>query len=153
MQIIGSGQIVTLVTSVVPTFLSCIALFDLLVLLGFTVTFALFARMCFGEFRLCGGDHGLCPLDSHKPLIKAKPVFAAAQTFLRKASRLDRNFYMGALLLLFGLSGFMQRCRRGCFVSVLTKFGRVPPKKNKNSTARNLTVPHDAAVSFTLFIS
>ena len=37
-------------------------------------------------------DHGLCPLDSHKPLIKAKPVFAAAQTFLRKASRLERNF-------------------------------------------------------------
>ena len=45
MQIIGSGQIVTGVTSVVPTFLSCIALFDLLVLLGFTVTFALFVRM------------------------------------------------------------------------------------------------------------
>ena len=97
-------------------------------------------------------DHGLCPLDSHKPLIKAKPVFAAAQTFLRKASRLDRNFYMGTLLLLFGLSGFMQSCRRGCFVSVLTKFGRVP-QKNKNSTARNLTVPHDAAVSFTFFLS
>ncbi len=33
---------------------------------------------CAGEFRLCGGDHGLCPLDSHKPL-----------------KRLDRNFYMG----------------------------------------------------------
>ncbi len=47
---------------------------------------------CAGGFRSCGSDHGLCPLDSHKPLIKAKPVFAAAQTFLRKASRLDRNF-------------------------------------------------------------
>ena len=45
MQIIGSGQIVTGVTSVVPTFLSCIALLDLLVLLGFTVNFVLFVRM------------------------------------------------------------------------------------------------------------
>ena len=90
-------------------------------------------------------DHGLCPLDSHKPLIKAKPVFAAAQTFLRKASRLDRNFYMGALLLLFGLSGFMQRCRRGCFVSVLTKFGRVPPKKIK-------TAPHETLLFRTMLL-
>ena len=40
MQIIRSIQIVTGVTSVVPTFLSCIALFDLLVLLGFTVILA-----------------------------------------------------------------------------------------------------------------
>ena len=35
MQIIGSGQIVTGVTSVVPTFLCCIALFDFIVLLFF----------------------------------------------------------------------------------------------------------------------
>ena len=48
MQIIGSVQIVTIVTSVVPTFLSCIALFGLLVLLGFTVTFAFAVRMCRG---------------------------------------------------------------------------------------------------------
>ena len=40
MQIIGSFQIVTGVTSVVPTFFSCIALFCFLLLLGFTVTFA-----------------------------------------------------------------------------------------------------------------
>ena len=40
MQIIGSFQIVTDVTSVVPTFLGCIALLDFIVLLGFTVTFA-----------------------------------------------------------------------------------------------------------------
>ena len=90
MQINGSGQIVTGVTSVVPTFFSCIAL------LFFHFAFFLFILLalldCAGEFRLCGGDHGLCPLDSHKPLIKAKPVFAAAQTFLRKASRLERNF-------------------------------------------------------------
>ena len=75
MQINRFTKIVIFVTSLGFTFFSCIALFDLLVLLGFTVTFALFVRMCFGEFRLCGGDHGLCPLDSHKPL-----------------KRLDRNF-------------------------------------------------------------
>ena len=45
MQIIGSFQIVTVVTSVIPTFLSCIALFDLLVLLGFTFIFAWFVRI------------------------------------------------------------------------------------------------------------
>ena len=45
MQIIGSFQIVTDVTSVVPTLFICIALFDLLVLLGFTVNFAWFVRM------------------------------------------------------------------------------------------------------------
>ena len=120
MQIIGSGQIVTGVTSVVPTFFSCIAL------LFFHFAFFLFILLalldCAGEFRLCGGDHGLCPLDSHKPL-----------------KRLDRNFYMGALLLLFGLSGFMQSCRRGCFVSVLTKFGRVPQKIK--------TAPHETYCS------
>ena len=94
MQIIGSVQIVTFVTSVVPTFFSCIALFCFILLLGFTVNLALFVRMRWG-FRLCGGDHGLCPLDSHKPL-----------------KRLDRNFYMGELLLLcelcaaFAIFGF-----------------------------------------------
>ena len=45
MQIIGSGQIVTGVTSVVPTFFSCIALLDFLLLLGFTVTFAYSVRL------------------------------------------------------------------------------------------------------------
>ena len=80
MQIIGSGQIVTGVTSVVPTLFGCIALFCFLLLLGFTVAFALFVRMHWG-FRLCGGDHGLCPLDSHKPL-----------------KRLDRNFKCLGLL-------------------------------------------------------
>ena len=84
MQIIGSFQIATFVTSVIPTFLCCIALFDF-----FTFAFLLFVLLslleCAGEFRLCGGDHGLCPLDSHKPL-----------------KRLDRNFYMDMLLLLLG---------------------------------------------------
>ena len=74
MQIIGSFQIVTDVTSIRFTFLGCIALFDFIVLFGFTFTFALFVRMRWG-FRSCGSDHGLCPLDSHKPL-----------------KRLDRNF-------------------------------------------------------------
>ena len=45
MQIIVSGQIVTVVTSIVPTFFGCIALFDFIILLGFTVNFALFVRM------------------------------------------------------------------------------------------------------------
>ncbi len=119
MQIIGSFQIVTGVTSVVPAFFSCIALFICFFCLALLLLL-LYSLECAGGFRSCGSDHGLCPLDSHKPL-----------------KRLDRNFYMGALLLLFGLSGFMQSCRRGCFVSDLTKFGRVP-QKNKNSTARNL---------------
>ena len=48
MQIIGSGQIVTCVTSVTPTFFCCIALFDFFILLGFTVAFALFVRMRWG---------------------------------------------------------------------------------------------------------
>ena len=91
MQIIGSVKIVTVVTSVVPTFFSCIALLVLFFCLALLLLL-LYLLDCAGGFRSCGSDHGLCPLDSHKPLIKAKPVFAAAQTFLRKASRLDRNF-------------------------------------------------------------
>ena len=47
-RLIGFTQIVTFVTSVVPTFLCCIALFGFILLLGFTVTFALFVRMCWG---------------------------------------------------------------------------------------------------------
>ena len=74
MQIIGSVQIVTVVTSVVPTFLSCIALFGF-VSFAFRFLVLLALLECAGGFRLCGGDHGLCPLDSHKPL-----------------KRLDRNF-------------------------------------------------------------
>ena len=48
MQIIGSFQIVTGVTSVVPTLFGCIALLDFLLLLGFTVALALFVRMRLG---------------------------------------------------------------------------------------------------------
>ena len=54
MQIVRSIQIVTGVTSVVPTFLSCIALFDLLVLLGFTVILAWFFRLRLGSFAPAG---------------------------------------------------------------------------------------------------
>ena len=88
MQIIGSVQMVTFVTSVVPTFLSCIALLGLLVLLGFTVNFAFAVRMCWG-FRSCGSDHGLCPLDSHKPL-----------------KRLDRNFKCFGAVTFVWIIGF-----------------------------------------------
>ena len=41
----GFTQIVTNVTSLDFTFFGCIALFDFIVLLGFTVTFVLFDRM------------------------------------------------------------------------------------------------------------
>ena len=96
MQIIGSGQIVTGVTSVVPTFFGCIALLDFLLLLGFTVNFVLFVRLRWG-FRSCGSDHGLCPLDSHKPL-----------------KRLDRNFKCFDTVTFAWLIGFcaMLRPRR-----------------------------------------
>ena len=94
MQIIGSFQIVTDVTSVVPTLFGCIAL--LIFSFAFRFLVLLYSLECAGGFRLCGGDHGLCPLDSHKPL-----------------KRLDRNFYMGALLLLFGSLGFVQCCDCG----------------------------------------
>ncbi len=45
MQIIGSFQIVTIVTSVIPTLFAALRFFDLLVLLGFTVTFVLVVRL------------------------------------------------------------------------------------------------------------
>ena len=48
MQIIGSVQIVTDVTSIGSTFLRCIALLNFIVVLGFTVTFVLFVRMRWG---------------------------------------------------------------------------------------------------------
>ena len=128
MQISRFTKIVIFVTSLGFSFLSCIALLDFLLLLGFIVTFALFVRLRWG-FRSCGSDHGLCPLDSHKPL-----------------KRLERNFYMDTLLLL------CDTCGAGAFFGFGTYLG-ASPQKNKNSTARNFTVPHDAAVPFTLFIS
>ena len=74
MQIIGSFQIVTFVTAVVPTFFSCIALLIFSFCLALLLLW-LCSLECAGGFRSCGSDHGLCPLDSHKPL-----------------KRLDRNF-------------------------------------------------------------
>ena len=61
MQIIGSFQIVTFVTSVIPTFfeLHC-AFWDLLVLLGFTATLAFDVRMCRGV-SLLRERRGRCP--------------------------------------------------------------------------------------------
>ena len=75
MQIIGSFQIVTFITSVVPTLFSCIALFCICYFCLALLLILLCPLECAWGFRLCGGDHGLCPLDSHKPL-----------------KRLDRNF-------------------------------------------------------------
>ena len=122
MQIIGSFQIVTIVTSVVPTLFGCIAL--LFFHFAFRFIVLLCSLECAGGFRSCGSDHGLCPLDSHKPL-----------------KRLDRNFYMGALLLLFGSSGFVQSCDRGGtpFYSLQQTSDRRPPKKiKKYKSRRNL---------------
>ena len=84
-------------------------------------------------------DHGLCPLDSHKPLIKAKPVFAAAQTFLRKASRLDRNFKCFCAVTFVWLIGLcaMLRPRRLAIPGLTANLMPPPPKKIKK--LRNIT--------------
>ena len=60
MQIIGSFKIVTGVTSVVPTFWAALRFFDLFLLLGFTVTFALFVKMRRGV-SLLRERRGRCP--------------------------------------------------------------------------------------------
>ena len=74
MQISRFIQIVVFVTALGFSFLGCIALLGFFTL-AFLILLLLYLLECAGEFRLCGGDHGLCPLDSHKPL-----------------KRLDRNF-------------------------------------------------------------
>ena len=80
MQINGFFQIVTDVTSVGFNLFSCIALFGF-VSFAFLLFILLCSLECAGVFRPCGSDHGLCPLDSHKPL-----------------KRLDRNFKCLGLL-------------------------------------------------------
>ena len=113
MQIIGSVQIVTFVTSVAPTFCAALRFWVFFFCLALLLLL-LYLLDCAGVFRSCGSDHGLCPLDSHKPL-----------------KRLDRNFYMGTLLLLFGLSGFVLclRPRRKRFLQLKAKFKPPPPQK------------------------
>ena len=117
MQIIGSVQIVTFVTSVAPTFCAALRFWVFFFCLALLLLL-LYLLDCAGVFRSCGSDHGLCPLDSHKPL-----------------KRLDRNFYMGTLLLLFRLLGFVLslRPRRKRFLQFKAKFKPPPPKKNKKS--------------------
>ena len=121
MQIIGSVQIVTVVTSVVPTFLSCIALFGF-VSFAFRFLVLLALLECAGGFRLCGGDHGLCPLDSHKPL-----------------KRLDRNFKCFCAVTFVSLIGFcaMLRPRRLAIPGLTANLMPPPPKKIKK--LRNIT--------------
>ena len=75
MQINRFTEIVVFVTSLGFTFFDCIALFWVCWFCFAFSGFAFAVRLRLGVFRLCGGDHGLCPLDSHKPL-----------------KRLDRNF-------------------------------------------------------------
>ena len=107
MQIIGSVQIVTNVTSVVPTFFAALRFLIFFFCLALLLIL-LYLLECAGEFRSCGSDHGLCPLDSHKPL-----------------KRLDRNFYMGFAWHL--------RPRRKRFLQLTAKLKPPPPKKNKKA--------------------
>ena len=88
MQIIGSGQIATSLHLSYQHFLAalrflifsfCLALLLILLLL----------LECAGVFRSCGSDHGLCPLDSHKPL-----------------KRLDRNFKCFGAVTFVWIIGF-----------------------------------------------
>ena len=58
MQIIGSFQIVTVVTSVVPTFSGCIALFLIFYFCFAFFGFACFVRMRFGDFAPAGATTG-----------------------------------------------------------------------------------------------
>ena len=74
MQIIGSFQIVTFVTSVVPTLFSCIALFCICYFCLALLLLLLALLGCAGVFRSCGSDEDAVP----RP---CKPL-----------KRLDRNF-------------------------------------------------------------
>ena len=82
MQIIGSGQIVTSLHLLYQHFFAALRFWVFFFCLALLLIL-LCSLECAREFRSCGSEHGLCPLDSHKPL-----------------KRLDRNFYMIALLLL-----------------------------------------------------
>ena len=126
MQIKRFTKIVAFVTYLGFTFFSCIALFDLLVLL-FVFLFCLLCQNALGVFRSCGSDEDAVPRPC-KPLIKAKPVFAAAQTFLRKASRLDRNFKCFCAVTFVSFIGVcaMLRPRRNTILQLTANF-KPPP--------------------------
>ena len=131
MQIIGSFQIVTFVTSVIPTFfeLHCAFLFFHFAFRFFVLIYSL---DCAGEFRLCGGDHGLCPLDSHKPL-----------------KRLDRNFKCFGAVTFAWFSRFCAVLpSRLPFLGLHVTWAR-PPKKRKNRTKP--TVLHGCCLKRTFY--
>ena len=86
MQIIGSGQIVTNVTSVVLTFFSCIALFCFLLLLGFTVTFALFVSLRRGVSLLRERPRAL-PFGFPQAFDKGKACFRCRSNFSLKSKQ------------------------------------------------------------------
>ena len=71
-----------------------------------------------GEFRSCGSDHGLCPLDSHKPL-----------------KRLDRNFKCFCAVTFVSLIGFcaMLQPRRLAIFRFAANLMPPPPKKIKTT--------------------
>ena len=107
MQINGSGQIVTGVTSVWFNFFELHCAFDFLLLLGFTVVLALFVRMRLGYFASAEATTGF--------------ALWIPTTF----EKVDETLSVFSLLLLFGSSGFVPCCRRGCYLWVRTEFGRV----------------------------
>ena len=92
MQINRFTKIVIFVTSLGSTFLA--ALRFLFFTFAFLLFILLYSLECTGGFRLCGGDHGLCPLDSHKPL-----------------KRLDRNFKCFGVVNFVWLIGFCAKLR------------------------------------------
>ena len=102
MQIIGSVQIVTDVTSIGSTFLSCIALLGFLLLLGFTVNFAWFVRMRLGCFASAEATTGF--------------ALWIPTTF----EKVDETLNVLVLLLLLGSAGFVPCCRRSCCLWVRT---------------------------------
>ena len=108
MQIKRSTQIVIFVTSLGFTFLCCIALFDFIILLGFTVNFALFVRMRWG-ISLLRERFKVAP----RPL--KNPLASWAQ--------LDQ---------LMGFAWYL-RLRRKRFLQLTAKLKPPPPQKNKKA--------------------
>ena len=100
MQISRFIQIVVFVTALDFSFWAALRFLDFFTL-AFLILLLLYLLECAGEFRLCGGDHGLCPLDSHKPL-----------------KRLDRNFKCLVSLGTYDRGGLLShdfqqtKCRR-----------------------------------------
>ena len=114
MQIIGSFQIVTSLHLSNQHFWAALRFFIFCFAFRFLVL--LYLLDCAGGFRSCGSDHGLCPLDSHKPL-----------------KRLDRNFKcFGAVTFVSLIWVFaMLRLRRLAILRLTADLMPPPPQKIK----------------------